>query len=197
MADLEDLSIARVLLARREPAAVVAMLQPLNERARDSGQWRNVMEARMLLALAHSMLGETDVALCDLHAALTLAASEGFLRVFLDESDPLADLLATYLASEIASNATAAREREHARTVLAAFGRVVEAASPAPADLLSPREVDVLRLLATGRSNEAIASDLVVALSTIKWHVAHIYRKLGVRGRMQAVARGRELRLIA
>jgi LuxR family maltose regulon positive regulatory protein len=63
--------------------------------------------------------------------------------------------------------------------------------------VLSPREADVLRLLATGRSNEEIAGDLVLALSTVKWHVAHIYRKLGVRGRMRAVARARELRLIA
>jgi len=172
-------------------------LLELAQRAGDTGQWRNLMEARMLLAQASWLAGDTETATCMLHGALTIGAPEGFVRVFLDEGEVMADLLAHYLASQPASSASA-REREHARRLLAAFGRTVTAPTPmSPPDVLSPREADVLRLLATGRSNEEIAGDLVLALSTVKWHVAHIYRKLGVRGRMQAVARARELRLIA
>ncbi|MGE5335398.1 MAG: LuxR C-terminal-related transcriptional regulator [Nitrososphaerota archaeon] len=193
MNDLEDLSIARVLLAQSDASAAVALLEPLCQRAESTGQWRNVMEARMLLALARIMTGATEAALCDLHAALVLAAPEGVMRAFLDEGEPMADVLAGYLSRQPASSTTP-HVREHARRILAAFGRATEPVAP---ELLSPREVDVLRLLATGRSNEAIADDLVLALSTVKWHIAHIYRKLGVRGRMQAVARARELRLIA
>ncbi len=132
-----------------------------------------------------------------LHGALTIGTPEGFVRVFLDEGEVMADLLAHYLADQPVSSASA-REREHARRLLARFGRAIDAPTPVrPLDVLSPREADVLRLLAMGRSNEEIAGNLVLALSTVKWHVAHIYRKLGVNGRMQAVARARELRLIA
>ncbi|HEX5156171.1 MAG TPA: LuxR C-terminal-related transcriptional regulator [Ktedonobacterales bacterium] len=197
MYDLEDLSIARVLLARRDADAATAILEPVAQRADDTGQWRNLMEARMLLAQASWLAGDTETATCMLHSALTIGAPEGFVRVFLDEGEVMADLLAHYLANQPASSASA-REREHARKLLAAFGRAADAPIPDnPLDVLSPREADVLRLLASGRSNEEIANDLVLALSTVKWHVAHIYRKLGVRGRMQAVARARELRMIA
>ena len=196
MSDLEDLSIARVLLAQGEPGQASAFLEPLCPRTEATGQWRNLMEARMLLALAHAMTGASEQALYELHAALNLAAPEGFVRVFLDEGEPLADLLARYVASQSAVSSPS-RERDHAYRLLAAFGRTVATTAPTLPEGLSPREVDVLRLLAAGRSNEAIARDLVLALSTVKWHVAHIYRKLGVGGRVQAVSRARELRLIA
>jgi LuxR family maltose regulon positive regulatory protein len=197
MYDLEDLSIARVLLARGDIDTATTILEPLAQRADETGQWRNLMEARMLLAQASWLAGDTETATYLLHGALTIGAPEGFVRVFLDEGEVMADLLAHYVASQPASTASS-REREHARRLLAAFGRAADApAHGSPLDALSPREADVLRLLATGRSNDEIAGDLVLALSTVKWHVAHIYRKLGVRGRLQAVARARELRLIA
>ena len=200
MNDLEDLSIARIFLARNDAQAAIVLLQPVRTRAMESELWRNLMETRMLLALAYAREGDTGAALGELDGALTIAAPEDFVRVFLDEGAAMADLLESYLASQPtapSSAGTAPLAREHARRLLAAFGRVVTPAPGGLAESLSPREVDVLRLLAIGRSNEAIASDLVLALSTVKWHVAHIYRKLGVNGRMQAVTRARELRLIA
>jgi LuxR family maltose regulon positive regulatory protein len=61
---------------------------------------------------------------------------------------------------------------------------------------LTERELEVLRLLAAGRSNQRIARDLTVALDTTKKHVSHILAKLGAASRAEAVARGRELGLI-
>jgi DNA-binding NarL/FixJ family response regulator len=58
-----------------------------------------------------------------------------------------------------------------------------------PADLLSPRELEVLGLLARGYRNQEIANALVVSLSTVKVHVRHIFEKLGVRTRSEAVTR--------
>jgi LuxR family transcriptional regulator, maltose regulon positive regulatory protein len=61
---------------------------------------------------------------------------------------------------------------------------------------LSERELEVLVLLAAGRSNRQIASELFVALSTVKIHIKNIYGKLDVRNRTQAVSRAKELNLI-
>jgi ATP/maltotriose-dependent transcriptional regulator MalT len=62
---------------------------------------------------------------------------------------------------------------------------------------LSERELEVLQLLATGRSNREIAAELYVATGTVKAHLNHIFRKLQARSRLQAVTRARELRLLA
>jgi len=199
--ELEDLALARVALAQGRLAGVAASLATINVVATGAGRFRNALDARMLLARVHWASGAFELALRDLHGALTLAAPEGFTRVFLDEGEPLIEPLTAFAAQSSPS-----RERTHARALLAAFGaaaaNAADATSAAPdppalPDPLSPRELDVLRLLASGRSNDAIASELVVALSTVKWHIAHIYRKLGVTHRTQAVARARELRLIA
>jgi LuxR family maltose regulon positive regulatory protein len=83
---------------------------------------------------------------------------------------------------------------------LAPAGR--RAAAPVPASLpvlaqpLSERELEVLGLLAAGRSNREIAEELVVALDTVKKHVSHVLDKLGAANRTQAVAHARELGLL-
>jgi predicted ATPase/DNA-binding CsgD family transcriptional regulator len=61
---------------------------------------------------------------------------------------------------------------------------------------LSPREMDVLKLLSAGRSNREIAKEMVFALGTVKWYISQIYSKLGVESRTQAIAKARELHLI-
>ena len=62
--------------------------------------------------------------------------------------------------------------------------------------LLTPREVEVLRLIATGASNRAIAQQLVISPETVKSHVSHILRKLDVDSRVQAAVRARELGIL-
>lgn len=62
---------------------------------------------------------------------------------------------------------------------------------------LTRREIEVLWLVAAGRSNQEIAAELVISLGTTKWYITHIYDKLGVSSRTQAVARARELKLLS
>jgi DNA-binding NarL/FixJ family response regulator len=64
------------------------------------------------------------------------------------------------------------------------------------AETLSDRELEVLRLLARGASNQEIADDLVITVGTVKSHINHIAVKLDVHNRTAAVARGRELGLL-
>lgn len=64
------------------------------------------------------------------------------------------------------------------------------------AELLSRREIDVLRLLAAGRSNTEIAGCLVIAESTVKMHIKHLYAKLDVRNRVEATIQAQVLRLL-
>jgi LuxR family maltose regulon positive regulatory protein len=61
---------------------------------------------------------------------------------------------------------------------------------------LTERELEVLRLLAAGRSNAGMAAELFVERSTVKTHLIHLYSKLGVHSRTQAVARARALGLL-
>jgi LuxR family transcriptional regulator, maltose regulon positive regulatory protein len=68
---------------------------------------------------------------------------------------------------------------------------------PGLVEALSARELEVLALLATGKSNRAIAEELVVTLDTVKRHVTNLFNKLGVASRVQAVARARELGLLS
>jgi ATP/maltotriose-dependent transcriptional regulator MalT len=71
------------------------------------------------------------------------------------------------------------------------------AAAPGPIDALTARELQVLELLAAGRSNRRIAAELVVTLDTVKKHVGHILDKLGAANRTEAAARARQLGLIS
>jgi LuxR family maltose regulon positive regulatory protein len=72
-----------------------------------------------------------------------------------------------------------------------------DARVPGLIDQLTSRELEVLAMLAAGRSNQGIASQLVISLDTVKKHVSHLMGKLGAANRTEAVARGRELGLIS
>ena len=98
------------------------------------------------------------------------------------------------------------QERKHGPTpyvdaLLAAFlqdGTVPERAGLSMAahpllDPLSQRELEVLRLMVGGSSNQEIAEALVLSINTVKRHVSNIFSKLGVKNRVQAVARARVL----
>ena len=102
-----------------------------------------------------------------------------------------------------AADPPAARDATaHLDTLLAAFptgGPVRRRPGPHRTGLVDPlteRELEVLRLLAAGHSNAGMAAQLFVERSTVKTHLIHVYSKLGVHSRTQAVARARELGLV-
>jgi len=179
--------LARLWLAEGRPAEALALLEAALPVAEKTNRIGLVIEYEILIALAAQTLGQSEKARQSLERALSLAEPDGFLRIFVDEGGPMARLL-----YEAASHGI---KPEYVGRLLAAFPTDI---APAPkrvemVEPLSERELEVLRLIAAGLSNEEIAQRLVLSLPTIKWHTSNIYGKLGVKNRMQAVATARTL----
>ena len=189
----------------------MGLLERLLQAAEEGERTGSVIEILGLQALAHHVQGDIPAALMPLQQALTLAEPEGYVRMFVDEGPPMAVLLAklherSRKRPRAASTNVPLAYMERLLALLRGE-RVQEGTSPAapsaptPAqpllDPLTERELEVLRLIAAGLSNRAIAARLVLALSTVKSYVNTIYSKLQVESRTQAVARARALHLLS
>ena len=198
------LVLARVLLAQGRPGEALALLDRLYAAAAAQGRTGSLIEAGALRALALAASGEEAAAVAALAGALTLACPQGYVRVFADEGPPMAALLGRLIAAQRSGSAAAGVPLGYLARLLRAFGPEHAlpdtgpgtAAVPGIVEPLTARELEVLGLLAAGRSNQAIAGQLVVTLDTVKKHVSHVLDKLGATNRTEAVARARELNLI-
>jgi LuxR family maltose regulon positive regulatory protein len=206
LCEFEHVTLAGVLLARyendragRSILDAMGLLERLLKAAEEGERTGSVIEILLLQALAHNTQGNCPSALVPLERALTLAEPEGYVRTFVDEGPPMEQLLLDAAAHRIMLGYTG--------KLLAAFGaeppgRAGESplpTSPASQPLierLSERELEVLRLFGTELSGPEIASELVVALSTVRTHTKSVYRKLGVNNRRAAVKRAAELGLM-
>ena len=142
------------------------------------------LEALVLRALALQAQRHAAAALETLRQALTLAAPEGYIRVFVDAGAPMTHLLAQAAARQIL--------QAYVETLRAACAASYPALLRAP---LSPREGEVLMFLVAGLTTDAIAQQLFIAPNTVKVHLRRIYRKLAVTSRSHAVARAKDLGL--
>jgi LuxR family maltose regulon positive regulatory protein len=185
--EVQQISLARVRLAQRQPDAVLAIYAHLHDQALSAGRLARVIEIGLLAVLAYEMKGETAVALDALNQILKLTRPEGYVQIFVDSGTPMLQLLRQLPAS---------KQTDYVQTLRRAFPDDLQTVSSALVEPLSPRELEVLRLIAAGLSNKQITTELTVSLNTVKKHTTHIYSKLGVKGRTQAIARARELHLI-
>jgi LuxR family maltose regulon positive regulatory protein len=197
------LVLARVLLAEGRADQALALLDRLHAAAAAEDRAGSLIEAGAMRALALAAADEEAEAVNALAGALTLACPHGYVRVFADEGPPMAALLARVIAAQRSGSgfqAAAGVSLGYLARLRSAFG--AEPAEPHTAvvpgliDPLTSRELEVLAMLAAGRSNQAIAGQLVVTLDTVKKHVSHIMGKLGAASRTEAVARARQLGLI-
>jgi LuxR family maltose regulon positive regulatory protein len=200
--EFEHVTLARVLLASPDADGgdrflreAARLLDRLLTAAETGGRTGSVIEILALQVLTRQALGDLDAALHPLERALILAEPEGYLRVFVDEGEPMRDLLRHAAARGIAM--------ESPRRVLAGFdppaqpiatsGQLPIAAS---AQLLTARELVILRLIAAGMRNKEMARHLFISPATVKRHIANTYLKLGVSHRTEALARAKELELL-
>ncbi|MHB8946864.1 MAG: LuxR C-terminal-related transcriptional regulator [Bacillota bacterium] len=171
--ELLDLTLARVWLAEGRPEAAPLFGQ-LAAAAEAGGRYGRLIEILALQAVALRSVKP-------LQRALELAEPEGFVRSIrrAESGGVLGDLLIRAQALGGPAGAYAAR---------------LLPAGPG-GETLSPRERDILRLMAQGRSNQEIAATLFVTVGTVKTHAHHIFGKLDVANRAQALVRARELGL--
>ncbi|UCC85995.1 MAG: hypothetical protein JSV81_14180 [Anaerolineales bacterium] len=191
---LDYLTLARVLIAEKRFSEASGLLARLLNRAEPAGAMGYVIEILVLQAMVYQAQGVPDSALESLTQALTIAEPEGYVRIFADEGEPIATLLRRAAARGVAPEyvgrllaATAATPPHSNTSTLTAQPLV---------DPLSERELEVLRLIAAGLSNQQIADELFLAVGTVKKHTHNIHSKLGVRSRTQAILRAKELQLI-
>jgi len=203
----QEVARARILLAQKRPTEALLLLEPLHVIAEQQERLSHGIEMKILQALAYQMLDQEQEALSVLSQAVCLAKPEGYIRCFVDEEAPMAALLSRLREQECKQGPT-----PYLDTLLAAFASSpgndkaetgltggsnhrYEPTSP-PLEPLSERELEVLRLMEQGASNQEIAENLVLALSTVKSHVGTILSKLGASNRTLAVKQARTLGLL-
>ncbi|HVN55059.1 MAG TPA: LuxR C-terminal-related transcriptional regulator [Anaerolineaceae bacterium] len=210
--DIEGAALARVYLAQKSPKLATQILESLIPEAEQAGRSHHLIELLALSALGHAELGQSELAKAALRKALSLAAPEGYQRVFLDEGEGMRllikktspgkdrfllayidGLLSAFIGPTVESQSTLAGQPgqaiSHQGSAISPIENLIEP--------VSEREIDVLRLIAQGLSNQEIAGHLYVAVSTVKTHINNIYGKLGVKTRIQAVEKARRMKLIS
>ncbi len=177
---------ARLLIAQNRTADALAHLTRLLATTQQAGYKHDALLVQLLMAVAHASCRQMAEAQALLKTVLEQARTEGYTRLFLDEGDSVASLLAA-LAPHIHDRSLKA----YLHAILNAFtaartGRPHLAQAGGLIEPLSAQELRVLRLLVAGRTNQEIAGELIVSVNTIRTHVQRIFRKLNVHNRVGA-----------
>ena len=206
--EYDHISLARVWWKQGRLPEARQLLARLLLPAEQAGRMGRVIEILALQVTVNLAQGEDADALASLERALTLAEPEGYIRTFLDEGESMREAIREWrVATGRHKNLSQLQMRLMVYTdrLLAAFPSDASQLTPEPAhplvyqpalvNPLSSRELEVLHLMAEGLSNLAIAQKLFLSTGTVKVHIKHIYSKLDVNSRTQAVARLHELHL--
>jgi LuxR family maltose regulon positive regulatory protein len=186
----EYVILLRTLLAQNDHEAALTLSNRILKQAEQTGRKGLLIENLILQALAFQGNKETEQALVTLERALALAQPEEYVRSFLDEGEAMTRLLCQVQSRQTGSS--------YAAVLLAKISKISGMTQPSMRLLIEPltaREVEVLKLIQAGSSNQDIAGQLVISITTVKRHISNIYAKLGVKSRTQAVAIGKELKI--
>lgn len=190
------ITLAQIYLARTDYTEADHVLIRLRKAAEANGRFGSLITIDILQAQSAQMQGRLDQAQNHLLNALEGAEQEGYIRQFLDWGAPMAVLLRRIPDTSPVSPYAHKLLRQFSPDPDTDAENLPHTLAQTPLDALSEREMEVLRLIAQGYSNQDIAEALVVTVGTVKSHTNHIYSKLGVRTRTQAIAEGRSRGLL-
>ena len=184
-------ALCRTLIALDVPEQSRRAAYLLNWRLKDPEQQNGnstILEVRLMQALMYQGRAHLDDAITTLALALSMAAPEKNVRMFLDAGEVVAAMLRRIPRSH--------PSRTFAQQILLS----VSNSNPEPlsqlVEPLNEQERNILQLMAQGFTNPEIARKRVLAVSTVRWYVKQIFRKLGVHNRTQAASQARELDLL-
>ncbi|WP_322062902.1 LuxR C-terminal-related transcriptional regulator [Paraburkholderia sp. J63] len=190
---------ARMMLANGQHRQTPSLLKRWMDYCAARNVHRQAIVFALLLARARVLEGDTAAALRVLAHAVKKGAELGIVRTFVDEGTVIRGLLIKLYESKAALDAT---EKVYVRTLLRAFGShdappgepVASASTGGAAHTpLSGRELEILALISQGIKSSFVGSRLGISEGTVKWHLQHVFQKLGVRNRREAIARARAL----
>ena len=187
------LILARLFIAQRKYGEALPLLKQVLLSSEIVQAIDHVLEALVLEALLFQGQHKIELAVSALNRALVLGEPRGYVRIFIDEGAPMADLL-----RQAAAHGSSI---DYVQRLLAALqadqDRRERRLHPSAANIqplsepLTDRELEVLRLVSIGQSNEVIAATLVISIETVKKRLKNIYGKLDVHSRVEAVNRAR------
>lgn len=190
--------VASRLIMQDAPATVAKSLKPQIQRCEKLGLDHRRVELLILLAIAQQQLGQSKTAALHLKTALEIAARHGYLRVFLDERQAIADILQQVKLAK--------KDSKELTLLLSHLIQATQEASSHQSEVqqnsenliedLTTRELHILQHLDSGLSNKEIADSIFISLGTLKWHLHNIYGKLGVSNRYGARVRAHDLKLL-
>jgi LuxR family maltose regulon positive regulatory protein len=185
------LILLRLALAQGKYDQAIDLSNLLLHQAEAGNRTGRMIEVLVLQSLAYSGNNDLEQALAMLGRAITLAQPEGYVRVFLDEGGPLVKLLYQAKIHQVGGS--------YLSDLLSGLNNDDNQSRMNPQPLVEPltkRELELLRLIEHGCTNQEIADQLVISIPTVKRHISNIYSKLSAKNRTQAVSLGKELKLI-
>lgn len=205
--DLDHLAIARLLSAEGVQDRAIHLLQDLETRLVAQDRGRRLLQTRLLLAFCHQRRGDLPQAAVTLAPHLRQIAQQNIIRSLIDEGPEMAALVAQlrrqdglWRQGQVLTPMEIEAIERHLGKLAVLLAPVAEPSSETAMTEsklgLSPREIDVLRLLSDGLSNRDLSHSLAISPDTVKWHLKNIFGKLGVESRAQAIVTAQRLRLI-
>jgi LuxR family transcriptional regulator, maltose regulon positive regulatory protein len=190
------MSIARLKMAEGNLDEAISILEKFLEQMQEKNWEDKILQAKILLAKANHELGEREMALQIISNAISMAVPGDFIRIFIDEDLPMQRLLSEAYSQKIYPEYTGKLLSEFSKEKPTDNEVSICSQSQSLIDPLSQREMEVLKLISQGLSNQEISERLFLALSTIKGYNQRIFDKLNVQRRTEAIKRANDLGLL-